>query len=140
MTTAIDTNVIVALWDASAKLNEAARSALDAALASGSLVISAPVYAELMAAPGRSAAFLDVFLRDTRLQIDWHLSEAVWRAAGQAFQKYAVRRRRQKSTEPRRILADFLIGAHAAVLGYKLLTLDDRLYRAAFPGLRLNLL
>jgi predicted nucleic acid-binding protein len=33
----------------------------------------------------------------------------------------------------RRILADFLIGAYAAVHRYRLLTLDQRLYRAAFP-------
>ena len=36
---------------------------------------------------------------------------------------------------PRRILADFLIGAHALRNGFPLLTLDDRIYRAAFPGL-----
>jgi predicted nucleic acid-binding protein len=32
-------------------------------------------------------------------------------------------------------LADFLIGAHAAVNGYRLLTLDAGLYRASFPKL-----
>ena len=32
-----------------------------------------------------------------------------------------------------RILADFLIGAHALRYGFRLLTLDDRLYRAPFP-------
>ena len=35
----------------------------------------------------------------------------------------------------RRILADFLIGAHALHNGFSLLTLDDRLYRAAFRRL-----
>lgn len=38
---------------------------------------------------------------------------------------------------PRRILADFLIGAHALHSGYRLLTLDDRFYRTAFPRLSL---
>jgi len=37
--------------------------------------------------------------------------------------------------EPRRILADFLIGAHATVNGYKLLTMDAGVYRAGFPRL-----
>jgi hypothetical protein len=28
-----------------------------------------------------------------------------------------------------------MVGAHALTSGYRLLTLDERLYRAAFPGL-----
>jgi len=135
MTTTIDTNVIIALWDRDRTLSSAAQLALDTALARGSLVISAPVFAELMAAPGRSEIFLDSFFKNTGIAIDWVLPEAVWRAAGHAFQKYAARRRKQKDPGPRRILADFLIGAHAAEYGYRLLTLDDHLYRAAFPGL-----
>ena len=62
---------------------------------------------------------------------------AVWRAAGRAFQKYTARRREKPASGPRRILADFLIGAHASEHGYRLLTLDDHLYRAAFPALTL---
>lgn len=137
MTTAIDTNVIVALWDRDKALSSAAKSGLDSALARGSLVISAPVFAELMAAPGRSEAFLDSFCKDTGVIIDWHLEELVWRIAGQAFQAYAGRRRKQRAGGPRRILADFLIGAHALRRGYHLLTLDDHLYRAAFSNLSL---
>src|SRR5207302_3822625 len=55
--------------------------------------------------------------------------------AGRAFQQYVARRRKQLDSGPRRILADFLIGAHALHHGFRLLTLDDRLYRAAFPRL-----
>jgi predicted nucleic acid-binding protein len=36
---------------------------------------------------------------------------------------------------PRRTLADFLIGAHALHHVLRLLTLNDRLYCAAFPRL-----
>jgi predicted nucleic acid-binding protein len=32
-------------------------------------------------------------------------------------------------------MADFMIGAHAETRGYRLLTLDERVYRAAFPKL-----
>jgi hypothetical protein len=37
---------------------------------------------------------------------------------------------------PRRILADFLIGAHASHRGYRLLTLDDHLYPSHCPASR----
>ena len=46
--------------------------------------------------------------------------------------------RKQRDSGARRILADFLIGAHAHTRGYRLLTLDERLYKAAFPTLRLE--
>lgn len=59
------------------------------------------------------------------------------RAAGRAFQAYALRRRSHGDSGPRRILADFVIGAHALDRDYDLLTMDDRLYRAAFPRLRI---
>ena len=58
MTSAIDTNVIVALWDKDDAVNSAAESALDAALRPGHLVIPAPAFAELLACRGRSEAFL----------------------------------------------------------------------------------
>jgi predicted nucleic acid-binding protein len=137
MITAIDTNIIVALWDRDARLNSAAQSALDAALGRGSLIIAAPVFAELMACPGRDRAFLERFCQDAGIAIDWNLDEATWRAAGRAFQAYAARRRRQGEPGPRRILTDFVIGAHAMQKGYCLLTLDDRLFQAAFPALEI---
>ena len=135
MTTAIDSNILIALWNEDDSLNTLVRSALDAALGLGSLVIAAPVFAELLAAPSRSEAFLDSFCRETSIAVDWNLDEAVWRAAGRAFQQYVARRRKERASDPRRILADFLIGAHAMQNGFRLLTLDDRLYRSAFPRL-----
>jgi predicted nucleic acid-binding protein len=137
MTTSIDTNIMIALWDRDPAVSAAAQFALDAALQHGGLAISAPVFAELMAAPGRSEAFLTSFFTDTGIAVEWNLQEAVWRTAGRAFQKYAARRKGKRDPGPRRILADFLIGAYAADRGYRLLTLDDRLYRAAFPDLAL---
>ncbi len=135
MTTAIDSNVLIALWNEDDTLNAVARSALDTALARGSLTIAAPVFAELVAAPSRTEAFVDSFCRDTGITVDWDLNESVWRAAGRAFQQYARRRRKRRDFGPRRLLADFLIGAHALHHGFRFLTLDDRLYRAVFPRL-----
>ena len=137
MTTAVDTNVIVALWDRDPAVSHPAQKALDRELMRGALVLSAPVFAELMAAPGRNENFLDKFCSDTGLAVEFGLDGGIWRAAGRAFQAYASRRRKQRDPGPRRILADFLIGAHALQRGYRLLTLDDGLYRTAFPGLTL---
>lgn len=135
MTTAIDSNVLIALWNLDDTLNTLARSALDRALTRGSLVMAAPVFAELLAAPSRSESFLDSFCRETGIAVDWSLGEGVWRVAGRAFRRYVERRRRQRDFGSRRVLADFLIGAHAIQNGFQLLTLDDRLYQSAFPGL-----
>jgi predicted nucleic acid-binding protein len=135
MTTAIDTNVVVALWDKDPALSMAALTALEAAFRRGNLVMSAPVFAELIAAPGRTESFVGSFLEETGIVVDWDLGEAVWRSAGRAFQGYAERRRKQRDRGGRRILADFLIGAHAQTRGYRLLTLDERLYEVAFPTL-----
>ncbi|HEY1657450.1 MAG TPA: type II toxin-antitoxin system VapC family toxin [Candidatus Sulfotelmatobacter sp.] len=138
MTTAIDTNVIVALWDSNPTFSSAAEAALEAAYRRGNLVVAAPVFAELIAAPGRTEAFVSSFLEENRIAIDWDLNEPVWRKAAEAFQAYAERRRSHREAGPRRLLVDFLIGAHALVRGYRLLTLDDRHYCATFPKLKVE--
>jgi predicted nucleic acid-binding protein len=140
MTTAIDTNVIVALWDPNDLLSSVANAALDEAVGHGRLIICAPVFAELVAVPRRSEAFLDGFLNDTGISVDWNLDESIWRMAGRAFEAYARRRRRNRDAGPRRILADFLIGAHALERECRFLTLDEGLYRAAFPRLEIQVI
>ena len=138
MTVALDTNVIVALWDATDALHPVARKALEEVSSREALVICGVVYAELIGAPGRTEAFVDRFCEEAGIAVEWELKERIWRKAGVAFQGYARRRKKQSGAEPRRLLADFLIGAHALENGYKLLTLDGGMYRRAFPGLRLE--
>ena len=135
MTTAVDTNVIIAPCDRYPSISSAAQNTLETAFQRGGLVIAAPVLVELLAAPGRTEAFVDAFLEDTSIAAEWDLDEVVWRAAGRAFQRYVERRRKERDSGTRRILADFMIGAHAETRGYRLLTLDERLYRTAFPKL-----
>jgi predicted nucleic acid-binding protein len=65
MTTAVDTNVVIALWDKDPTLSLAAQNALDAAFNRGTLVVAAPVLAELIAAPGRSEKFVGSFFEET---------------------------------------------------------------------------
>ena len=135
MTTALDTNVLVALWTKDDALNKKAQAVLDDTRSRGTMVISGVVYAELLAEQQRNEAFVDGFCDEAGIQVEWEVTERMWREAGRAYHAYAGRRRKQRDAGPRRILADFLIGAHAVVSGYKLLTLDAGIYRASFPRL-----
>jgi predicted nucleic acid-binding protein len=52
--------------------------------------------------------------------------------AGMAFLRYRERRRTGQDGA-KSIIADFLIGGHAQVLGATILTRDPRFYKAYFP-------
>jgi predicted nucleic acid-binding protein len=118
MNIALDTNIIVYVLAGVAQTALRASRALDdAASRGGVIVVSAPVYAELLAIPNSSKRDLDTFMAETRIRVDWNLSENCWTAAGVAFAAYARRRNKQRLDSPRRILADFIIGAHAVEVG-----------------------
>src|ERR1700732_4006055 len=53
MTTSVDTNVLVALWHPDHPLNTIAKFAMDSEMMRGNLVISPPVFVELLASPRR---------------------------------------------------------------------------------------
>jgi predicted nucleic acid-binding protein len=136
VTSAIDTNVLIALLSGTETESDAASRALAGAASDGALVICPAVYAELMATPGLDEEELDTFLKDTDVAVDWTMSSEIWRVAGRAFRSYAGRRRKQKGDDgPRRILSDFLIGAHASAEANRVLTLDPQLYKANFEAL-----
>lgn len=139
MTTALDTNVLSALWNDDDALNRIATRALQDTQKKGSMVICGVVYAELLAEAGRTEAFVDRFCEETGISVDWELKEKTWRTAGAAFQAYAARRKKHGASKPRRLLADFLIGAHALENGYRLLTADAGVYQASFPRLLLEI-
>lgn len=136
MITAIDTNILIALWDSRDALNVPVQNALDSAYESGKLVVSGMVFAELLSGPGRTEQMVEDFLAETGIMIDWVIDEPIWRSAAGAYQGYSRRRKKQKQKEPRRILTDFLIGAHALERKFGLLTLDNRIFKAAFPRLK----
>jgi predicted nucleic acid-binding protein len=138
MTISLDTNVVIALLNQDQALNQSARAAIEQSRKAGRLVVSGPVYSELLGLPARTQPALDAFFNAGLIELDWRFEEAVWRAAGAAFQGYVQRRVASTGLLPRRILTDFLIGAHAAVNSYTLLTLDRRLYEASFPGMRIE--
>ncbi len=136
MLTAVDTNVISALWS-----REPAAVGMEkllfAARQGGGIVVCAPVYAELLAYPGATRGFVEAFLLDTGVEVQVNLSLDVWSLTGEAFSTYAERRRRDRAGQPKRLLVDFLVGAHALIMTDRLLTLDPKRYRTAYPKLRL---
>ena len=75
------------------------------------------------------------FLSATHIVTDFLLDEAVWHEAGAAFAAYAQRRRKSKDGFSKRLLVDFIVGAHAILKADRLLTLDPARYRTAFPKL-----
>ena len=77
------------------------------------------------------------FLADTHIRVDFELDESVWRKAGHGFGAYAQRRRSSGGGEPRRLLVDFLVGAHAELRAEWLMTLDPSRHTRDFPGLKL---
>jgi predicted nucleic acid-binding protein len=134
--TAIDTNVFSALWSSEPSADRATVK-LGEAKMEGALIVSPVVFAELLAYPGATEAFVRGFLAATGVSIDYKLEETVWIETGRRFARQAVRRRKATGEGPRRLLADFLIGAHALVQAERLLTLDPKFYRQDFPELRL---
>ena len=136
MRTAIDTNAISALWSVEPLVAEVSEKLADAHHAGG-LTVAAPVYSELLAYQGMTADRLDEFLSTTSIFVDFRMEEDVWRLAGRRFARHAARRRAGRAGQPRRLVADFVIGAHALLHADQLLTLDVRLYKQDFPDLKL---
>lgn len=136
MRTALDTNVLSELLS-----QQAAASRVSAKLADckddGPLVICAVVYAELLAHPKVTEEFLAYLLFKTGIEVDFKLDESVWTEAGRRFARHASRRRMATSHGPRRILADFLIGAHALRACDRLMTFDTKVFETDFPEVRL---
>lgn len=136
MRTAIDTNAISALWSGSPVVAQVT-ALLGRLAAEGALVVCAPVYAELVAHPKVTQQFVDQFLVATRVEVDFSLDEAVWRETAQRFAGCARRRRKSAGGEARRLVIDFLIGAHASLNADRLLTFDPHFYAQDFPKLSL---
>ena len=136
MRVALDSNVISALWSGE-PIASFASSQLHEARQGNKLLICAPVYAELLAYPKAPESFVEKFLQETGITVDFDITEAIWRDAGRRFSRYASRRRHSGGGHPRRLLVDFLVGAHALIKANSLVTLDRERYSKDFPELQL---
>ena len=130
MIIAVDTNVILDVAADDPVHAPESERLLAEALDSGSLVICDVVYAEL--APqyetreglDRALAGLGVRVIESGLDVAW--------LAGRKWYAY-----RMAGGSRQRLLADFLIGAHALIHAECLLTRDRGFYKTYFPELKL---
>jgi len=132
MPAAVDTNVLLPVMRGDAGT---LASFLDRFIQSVGLVISGPAYAELAAAPGVHDADLDRFLSAGSIAVELDLGRDVWLGAAASYRSYAERRQASGAGWPRRILADFLIGAHAERRADLLLTFNADDFSRMFPDL-----
>ena len=135
MITAVDTSVLLDLLLQDPSFGARSEEALRKASREGALVICDVVYAELAGLfPSQTA--LDGFLRETSIQLRPSNPAVLWKA-GELWRRFCLDRPRH-STIARRILADFLIGAHAMLQAEQLLTRDRDFYHTVFTGLPLH--
>lgn len=138
MRTALDTNVLIDLWNATVQGQQHAVVLNKLRQAGGTLLICGVVHTELQAHPAFSTAQIDSLLSGMDILVDWQMTEAVWRSAGQAHVAVTDRRRESGSGQPvsRRPLADHLIGAHALHRAGTLLTRNAADF-SDFPALHI---
>jgi predicted nucleic acid-binding protein len=122
----VDTNVLIDVLEDDPQWADWSLRTLDAQAQVHELVINPVIYAELSLAFD-SVSALDHVIERMGLAVR-ELSRPALFLAGRAFLKY-----RRKGGAKGNVLADFFIGAHAAVMGCGVLTRDARRYRSYFP-------
>lgn len=126
----VDSNVILDVFGEDPKWFDWSAAAIDEAAETSRLVINPVIYAEVSI---RFSAIerLEIALPKTAWEREHIPFEAAF-LAGKAYVEYKRRGGTKRSALP-----DFFIGAHAAVMGYGLLTREKARYRTYFPTIKL---
>ena len=128
MITAVDSNVLLDVFIPSDQHGPQSREWLTNAYNAGSIVLCDVVYAEIVPSFGDKSS-LDEALRNINA-VTSPINTSIAYQAGQRWMQY------RRSGGPRtRIIADFLIGAHAFEVADVFLTRDRGFYSTYFPEL-----
>ena len=130
MATLVDTNVLVDVAVRDPEWLDWSRMALAKAEKAGPLVINPVIFAEF-SVRYESLDEVEALLPQqhfAREGLPWSAAFA----AGAAFRKY-----RKSGGRRDRVLPDFLIGGHAVIRDYAILTRDPKGYRSYFPSIHL---
>lgn len=130
MITAVDTTILLDVLADDPKHADQSEELLAQAFEQGSLIISPAVYAELVP-QARAREELDGWLHQAGIHVVPFTADHGY-TAGAAHAAY-----RKAGGKRDRILADFLIGAHALHEANRLLTRDRGFYRRYFSGLEI---
>ena len=125
----VDTNVLIDVFASDPRWFDWSSAQLARVIDTRQAVINPIVYAEV-AATFEAIEALDAALNDLAMLRE-HLPWPAAFLASKAHRRYRARGGKREQT-----LADFFIGAHAAIADYTLLTRDGRRYREYFPKLR----
>lgn len=126
----VDTNVLIDVLEDDPEWADWSIAQLRAQSKVHRLVINPVIYAELSLAFSTVEA-LDRVLEDMELPV-LDLPKPALFLAGKAFVQY-----RRSGGMKGNVLADFFIGAHAAVSGLPVLTRDVRRFKSYFPTVQL---
>ena len=132
---AIDSNILIDFIGNDPSAADAADQALRRALASGPVVACDVVLAEVVTGLGNGSAVMDAL---EELGVDFSpLEQRSAVRAGEMQRRYIERRRAARGRpESPRVVADFLVGAHALLQCQGLITRDAGFFRDYFKGLK----
>ena len=129
MITAVDTNILLDILIPNQTFADISLAALNEASAEGLLLICDVVYSELCIHFDNQRD-CDHFLSDSQIRVEPLTRNAHFKAS-RAFRMY-----KKQGGKRDRMLADFLIGAHATEAAGQLLSRDRGFYRELFPSLK----